>query len=110
VKLLLDQNLSPRLAERLRDLFPESAHTRHLGLESASDDTLWVRARQDRFAIVRKDGDFGELSVVRGFPPKVVWLQLGNCSTSQVEAALRRHREALELFDADSTAGIFVIR
>ena len=38
---------------------------------------------------VSKDEDFNTLSVIRGSPPKVIWLQLGNCTTSQVESVLR---------------------
>jgi predicted nuclease of predicted toxin-antitoxin system len=41
MRLLLDQNLSWRLAEQLQDLFPGSAHVRGLGLDHASDDAVW---------------------------------------------------------------------
>ena len=35
MRLLFDQNLSPRLDQSLRDLYPESLHVRSVGLESA---------------------------------------------------------------------------
>jgi len=38
MKLLLDQNLSPRLADRLADLFPDSSHVQRVGLDTATDD------------------------------------------------------------------------
>jgi len=35
LKLLFDQNLSPKLVERLVDLFPGSEHARDVGLATA---------------------------------------------------------------------------
>jgi predicted nuclease of predicted toxin-antitoxin system len=41
VKILLDQNLLPRLAQVLRDVYHQCAHIREVGLERANDDQLW---------------------------------------------------------------------
>jgi predicted nuclease of predicted toxin-antitoxin system len=40
MRLLLEENLSPRLVERLGDLFPGSGHVRELGLIGKSDATI----------------------------------------------------------------------
>lgn len=40
MRLLLDQNLSPRLNELLADLFPGSMYVKYVGLESATDDSV----------------------------------------------------------------------
>ncbi len=40
MKLLFDQNLSPKLAVRLADIFPESAHVQQFGMASAADGTV----------------------------------------------------------------------
>ncbi len=45
MKLLLGQNLSPRLVARLADLFPDSQHVSDLGLERVSDRAVWDYAR-----------------------------------------------------------------
>lgn len=37
MKLLFDQNLSPRLVDRLADLYPHAAHVDILGLGEADD-------------------------------------------------------------------------
>ena len=84
MKLLFDQNLSPKLAKRLADLFADSSHVQSEGLDCASDDQVWEHARLNGFAIVSKDADFNNLNVVRGSPPKVIWLVLGNCATAHV--------------------------
>jgi predicted nuclease of predicted toxin-antitoxin system len=87
--LLFDQNLSPRLAGRLVDAFPGSAHVSEAGLAQALDRVVWGFARVNNFVLVSKDADFGELGLILGFPPKVVWIRRGNCTTSDIEALLR---------------------
>ena len=109
MNLLFDQNLSPRLVDRLADLFPGSCHVQSLGLDCADDDRLWEYARLSGFAIVSKDSDYNNLSVLRGSPPKVVWVQLGNCSTAEVEAAFRARFADIDEFEKDPSIGTFVL-
>lgn len=110
MKLLLDHNLSPRLVSRLADVFGEVEHVLFAGLERASDQIVWDYARQHGYTIVTKDSDFSELSVWQGFPPKVVWLQVGNCTTTQIEAVLRSRLTVIAAFSADPEAGVLVLR
>jgi hypothetical protein len=77
MKLLFDQNLSPRLPAWLADLFPGSGHVADLGLDQASDDDVWDYARVHGFAIVTKDADYADLSVLRGHPPTASGSNLG---------------------------------
>jgi len=58
MKLLFDQNLSPRLPRALSDLYPDSAHVREAGLRDSSDEAIWNYAKQNDFTIVSKDSDF----------------------------------------------------
>jgi predicted nuclease of predicted toxin-antitoxin system len=109
VKLLFDQNLSPRLAKRLADLFPGSQHVDPLGLGSVPDHQVWDYAEANEFAVVTKDEDFSDLSVVRGSPPKVIWLVTGNCTTARVEALLRSRAAEIVAFGADPDAGVLAI-
>lgn len=39
--------------------------------------------------IVSKDGDFHRLALLRGAPPKFIWIRLGNCRTADVAQLLR---------------------
>jgi predicted nuclease of predicted toxin-antitoxin system len=109
MKLLFDQNLSPKLVTRLADLFPDSSHVQSVGLDCADDDKVWEHARLNGFAIVTKDEDYNTLSVLRGSPPKVIWLQLGNCTTSQVEAVFRARFADIEAFEKDPSLGTLVL-
>jgi predicted nuclease of predicted toxin-antitoxin system len=109
VKLLVDENLSPRLAWRLQALFPDSIHVEECGLGASSDVSVWAFARDNGFVIVSKDSDFHDLAVLRGSPPRVVWLRIGNCSTSQIQDLLERAKAGLEAF-AESGDTVFIIR
>ncbi len=71
------------------DLFPGSAHVHDVGLGGEDDSAVWSYAKTHGFAIVSKDSDFMERSVLEGYPPKVIWVRLGNCSTSQIEELVR---------------------
>lgn len=104
MKLLFDQNLSHRLARSLQDLFPDSLHVRDVGLKAADDPVVWSYARQHGFVIVSKDADFHQRSFVFGAPPKVVWVRLGNCATTDVERLLRHHAQLIEAFGEDAEA------
>lgn len=106
MKLLFDHNLSPRLVERLADVFPGAAHVAFEGLDRASDKTVWEHARRNAYLIVTKDADFNDLSVLYGSPPKVMWIRSGNCTTSQVESLLRTRSDAVHAFVADTRASI----
>src|SRR5262245_26201479 len=106
MKLLFDHNLSPRLVGRLVDLFPGASHVTFAGLDQASDREVWEYARAHDFAIVSKDSDFDDLSLLRGFPPKVIWLRTGNCTTHQIEAILRYHHPLILDFGDDPGVGV----
>jgi predicted nuclease of predicted toxin-antitoxin system len=58
VKLLLDENLSPRLAEILTEIYPDTGHVREFGLKSAPDPQVWAHAASRGYTIVTKDADF----------------------------------------------------
>jgi predicted nuclease of predicted toxin-antitoxin system len=106
MRLLFDHNLSPRLVRRLADLYTDTSHVFLVGLDRAADTTVWNYAQTNDYIIVTKDSDFSDVSVLRGFPPKVIWLHLGNCSTSDVERTLRDGYGAIEAFANDPTSGV----
>ena len=87
--LLLDENISDRLVAKLAEVFPGITHVKTLGLERANDDVIWQRAIADELVIASKDSDFLRRSFLRGSPPKVVWLRLGNCTTDDIFETLR---------------------
>jgi predicted nuclease of predicted toxin-antitoxin system len=109
VKLLFDQNLSPNLVRLLKILYPASVHVRDVGLASADDLILWNYAIENGMTIVTKDGDLHQMSFLYGHPPKVVWIQKGNCSTREIETILRTRYNDLVGFDKDAEASFLAI-
>ena len=109
MKLLLDQHISYKLADRLADIFPATSHVRLLHLEKASDSDIWHYARAHDFVLVTKDSDMVDLSIARVGPPKVVWLRLGNVTTNRVEEVLRKNQLAIEELMLDRSRSVLEI-
>ena len=98
MKLLFDENLSPTLVGHLASEYTGSRHVRDVELRGAEDHRIWNYARAQGFAIVSKDTDFRERSYVEGFPPKIVWLDVGNAGTLAIVQLLRDERRRIERF------------
>jgi len=109
VRLLFDQNLSFRLVARLADLFPESVHVRHVGLERGDDQAVWDYAAAHGLVIVSKDSDFHQRSFLLGPPPKVIWVRLANCSTAEIERLLRTRFPEIRSFLEDRDAAFLAL-
>jgi predicted nuclease of predicted toxin-antitoxin system len=106
MKLLFDNNLSFKLVVRLQDLYPDSAHVSSLALDTATDIEVWTTAKDNGYCIVTKDTDFNDLLSTKSFPPKIIWIRLGNCTTTDVERVLRKQFEQLEAFETDTQLGL----
>jgi predicted nuclease of predicted toxin-antitoxin system len=53
MRLLLDENLSRRLLEAIRDLFPGSVNVTQVGLSSGTGDRkIWDYAGENSYAIL----------------------------------------------------------
>jgi predicted nuclease of predicted toxin-antitoxin system len=109
VKLLFDENLSPKLVGLLAADFPESRHLEHLGMRGAKDSAIWEHAARHGFTIVSKDDDFRQRAFLLGPPPKIVWLAVGNARTQDVAALLKQSVRQLEAFLATPDEGVLVL-
>jgi predicted nuclease of predicted toxin-antitoxin system len=110
MKLLFDENLSHQLVSHLADLYSDSIHVRDKGLKASDDTNVWEYAKTHDYIIVSKDEDFHHLSFVRGAPPKVIGIYLGNCTTKTVEMLLRQHQETIATFSKDSETAFLLLR
>lgn len=99
MKLLFDQNISHRLVDKINSIKPNlCSQVRQLGLENSTDFHIWQYAKENGYTIVTFDTDFYDLSVLRGAPPKVIWLRLGNTSTKNLEIVLSEKLPTIEEF------------
>ena len=108
MKLLLDENLSPSLVKTLAETYPETAHVREFGLQSAPDLKVWAHGANHAYTIVRKDADFHHRSLLHDHAPKVIWIRLGNCSTRDIAELLTSRREQVKAF-LQSTEHSFLV-
>jgi len=91
LKLLFDQNISPRIVKRISSNFPDSTQVRYVGLEDASDWNIFEYARRNDFTIVTFDADFVDLNVINGIPPKIIWLKTGNLTTRFIAELIKKN-------------------
>lgn len=76
MRLLLDANLSPRIAESLSAAGFDAVHVADLGLVTATDDEIFDRAAEHGLVVVTADSDFGALLAMRrATSPSVVHLR-----------------------------------
>ena len=92
MKLLIDENLSPRLAIWANDLGIPSQAVGHVGLQGKSDQIVWEYAyRNDQIVVTINVGDFIHLAGSAELHPGVIVLR---------EAGLNRLEQWERLRDA----------
>jgi predicted nuclease of predicted toxin-antitoxin system len=109
MKLLFDQNLSPKLPALLATEYPGSGHVRWFNLSAAPDPVVWLFAAANGYVIASKDSDFEQRALLYGHPPKVVWLRVGNCSTAAVAVLLQMRHVDVLAFMSDPTAAVLAL-
>jgi predicted nuclease of predicted toxin-antitoxin system len=109
VKLLLDENLSDKIIPKIIDLYPNSAHVKTLALTNTDDSVIWEYAKVNNFAIVSKDADFHQRSLLYGYPPKFIYLRIGNSPTSKIVQVLRNNLDTITLFWDSEVESILVL-
>lgn len=108
MKLLLDENISFRVAQSLKTNFPGSIHISEQQ-QLKEDRQLFDFARANNFTIVTFDEDFYDLQLLNGYPPKIIWLRFGNSSNLRVISKLLENQEAIVSFLSNSESGILEI-
>ena len=107
MKLLLDANVSWRLAARLKSHFEECLHVDYIGLNiPAKDSEIWNYALANNLIIVTNDEDFLNLVNIKGFPPKIILLKTGNQSNNYIETLLIKHKTDIQSLNGSGDYGI----
>ena len=109
MKLLLDENLSDRIVDKILDLYPDSQHVKTLGLINTDDAIIWEFAKMNSFVIISKDSDFHQRSLLYGHPPKFIYLRIGNSPTSKIVQILRDNLSTITQFDSSDMESILVL-
>lgn len=110
MRLLLDENLSETLLPRLPHAFEGSSHVRLKLGEGTPDRGVWDAAASGGFTIITLDSDFEAMSVLRGAPPKVIWLAIHNPSNARIAKLLASRADMILRFGADPEAALLALR
>jgi len=104
MKLLFDQNISFRVVNLLKDKLVNTHHVKDFDLHFASDREIWKFAKNNDYHIVTFDTDFYDLVTLLGFPPKIIWLRIGNTSTVNLSnVILKNLNEIFNFLDDNQT-------
>ena len=82
MKLLSDQNISYRIIKNIKSIYSESA-------------------QKNNYTSVTQDADFYDISLLKGFPPKIIWLRCGNTSTNNIQKILLEQSDIIISFIKD---------
>ena len=74
-----------------RELAVDAQHVFELGLECATDEQIFERARSTGEVVVTKDADFVRLLEAHGSPPKILWLTIGNVRNVELRRVVVEH-------------------
>jgi predicted nuclease of predicted toxin-antitoxin system len=108
VKFLIDNNLSPLLADALKAAGHDAVHVRNLGMQAAPDEAVLEQARADGQILISADTDFGGLlsrSKARG--PSVILIRRLVGRRAQQQAAIILAN--LDQVTEDLTAGAMIV-
>lgn len=109
MKLLFDQNVSRRLVSVLAAEFTDSTHVGAVDLDTATDREIWDYAAEHDYVIASKDSDFRQIAFLLGPPPKVLWLRVGNASTTAITDLLRTHAGDITTFGQSEAEALLVL-
>ena len=106
MKLLFDQNISPKILKHLPPDLADCQQVRLVDLEDSADLAIFRYAGANHYAVVTFDSDFVDLNALYGVPPKIIWLNTGNLTTKNISELVVRNIETIKMYLAAQTDDI----
>ena len=83
--------------------YPGCRHVSDVGLNDAEDHIIWKYAKDNGFSIVTFDSDYFDISIIKGHPPKIIWIRTGNLTTKDITELMVNHLDSIQSFLSDPT-------
>jgi predicted nuclease of predicted toxin-antitoxin system len=80
IRFVIDAQLPPGLAIRLRERGYQAEHINRAGLGNVSDIAIWSHTQRAGAVLITKDEDFVALALRESSGPQLIWLRVGNIS------------------------------
>ncbi len=108
MRLLIDENISWRLKRSLPqwNIFPANEI---ISPNKITDTNIWQYAKINNHTILTFDEDFVELHNLYSYPPKIIWLRMGNASTQEIAQRLIQLQTTIVSFIEDKESGVLEI-
>lgn len=98
MKILVDQNIAPKLIDNIADLFPDSTHVNEIVLNKSTDQEIWKYALDNDYVLVSTDNGFSNLSILSEKAPKTIFIKGEVITTLKLEWTLRVNEESIKHF------------
>lgn len=96
MKFIVDAQLPRRLAAEIKALGEEVVHTLDFPLKNATADSEIIRlAVEQRAVVVTKDRDFVDRYLLKGEPPKLLFITTGNIPNNDLISLIRTNWRTL---------------
>ena len=90
MKFLIDENISPLVAERLRDLGYDAKHVREAGLKGHPDNEIMEYVKREGKSLITLDADFADIrNYSLGSHAGIIRLKLKFAPSSVVVSCLK---------------------
>ena len=111
LQFIVDTQLPPSLAEFLRRRSLNATHVIDYpsGALTSDREIIKIAQREDRI-IITKDSDFWDYFLVKGYPPSVLLLQVGNLKNSELFSLIDRRLETILSIYTKDIAQLVVVQ
>jgi predicted nuclease of predicted toxin-antitoxin system len=111
LRFLVDTQLPSSLAEFLKRRGFDASHVIDYPKGAlTSDKEIIAIAKNELRIIITKDSDFMDYFLLKGYPPAILLLQLGNIKNSELFALLKRFMEQITSFYATEVTKFLIIK